>query len=150
MRLISKTPAAIAQIRGTADNAGLSGMVRFYQFSGGVLVEVDVTGLPKNSSGFHGFHIHAGAACKGDDFSATGGHFDTAGKPHPLHAGDLPPLLSRNGRAYLTVLTDRFSISDIVGRTVVVHADSDDFHTQPAGNAGEKIACGVITRNSVR
>ncbi len=146
MRLISQWPAAIARIKGNESNSGLRGVVRFYQFTGGVMVEADITGLPNNGAGFHGFHIHSGAACKEDDFSTTGGHLDLAGRPHPLHTGDLPPLLSRNGRAYLAVLTDRFSISDIAGRTVVIHHGADDFHSQPAGNAGEKIACGVIQR----
>ena len=63
---------------------------------------------------------------------------------HPMHSGDLPPLLSATGRAYMAVLTDRFSIGQIIGKTVVVHSRADDFQSQPAGNAGEKIACGVI------
>lgn len=62
------------------------------------------------------------------------------------HAGDLPPLLSCQGNAYLSVKTDRFSVNEIIGRTVVIHSNPDDFHTQPAGNAGKKIACGVIQR----
>lgn len=63
---------------------------------------------------------------------------------HPKHAGDLPPLLACQGSAYLSVKTDRFCVEDILGRTVVIHSDPDDFHSQPAGNAGKKIACGVI------
>lgn len=144
MRLLSKPPMAIARLRGNRDNAGLHGVVRFYQFPGAILVEANIKGLPNHSSGFFGFHIHTGGGCSG--FSATGGHYDPVGKPHPYHAGDLPPLLSRSGRAYIAVMTDRFSIADIVGRTVVIHSEADDFCSQPAGNAGEKIACGVIER----
>ncbi len=146
MQLISKRPVATAQMRGNRENAGLKGVVRFYQFPGGILVEADIVGLPNNDSGFYGFHIHSGANCGGKDFSQTQGHLGEDNAPHPRHAGDLPPLLSRNGRGYLAVMTDRFSISDILGRTVVIHSQSDDFKTQPAGNAGEKIACGAIVR----
>lgn len=65
---------------------------------------------------------------------------------HPKHAGDLPPLLECKGQAYLSVKTDRFTVDEIIGRTVIIHSDSDDFSTQPTGNAGRKIACGVIRR----
>ena len=146
MQIISRRPVAVARIRGGRDAFGLSGTVRFYQFPGAVLVEADISGLPDNGSGFYGFHIHEGFACAGEGFSATGGHFNPTNMPHPYHAGDLPPLLAHNGRAYLAVMTDRFSLRDIMGRTVVVHGMPDDFQTQPAGNSGEKIGCGVIQR----
>ena len=146
MRINIGKPSAYAKITGDGAAQGLTGTVRFYQFPGGVLVEADVLGLPNNADGFYGFHIHEGAACSGDGFSSTGSHYDPTGQPHPRHAGDLPPLLSRGGRAYMTVMTDRFSISEIVGRTVAIHGNSDDFRSQPAGNAGSKIACGVICR----
>jgi len=61
-----------------------------------------------------------------------------------LHEGDLPPLMSYSGKAYMAVITDRFMINDIVGKTLVIHSDRDDFTTQPSGNAGTKIACGEI------
>ena len=140
MRYYFSKPKAYAKIGGQT----VSGTVKFYQLPGGVLVEADITGLPENRSGFYGFHIHAGEACKGSGFAATGSHYDPANRPHPQHAGDLPPLLARRGRAYLAVVTDRFSLADVVGRTVVIHGQADDFYSQPAGNAGDKIACGVI------
>lgn len=139
-------PSAVAVIRGDRGNPLLKGTVRFYQKPYGVLVETDVSGLPNNSSGFFGFHIHDGSSCMGEGFPATGSHYDRGKHPHPRHAGDLPPLLSYGGRGYMAVISDRFSIRDIIGRTVVIHANADDFLTQPSGNAGEKIACGVITR----
>lgn len=77
-------------------------------------------------------------------FSGTGSHYNPVERVHPKHAGDLPPLLECQGNAYLSIRTDRFSVSDVVGRTVVIHSDPDDFHSQPAGNAGMKIGCGVI------
>jgi len=125
---------------------GLTGTVKFYQQPGGVVVVAYISGLPRNGSGIYGFHIHEGAACSGTDFAASGGHYNPGGVPHPRHAGDLPPLLSCGGRAYMAVLTDRFSVRDVLGRTVVIHSREDDFRTQPSGDPGEKIACGVIHR----
>lgn len=144
MQINFKRPAAIARIKGGKMAAGLSGVVKFHQTHGGILVEANIYGLPNNDNGFYGFHIHNGSACAGEGFSSTGGHYDPVGMPHPRHAGDLPPLLSNGGKAYLQVLTDRFSIPDVIGRTVVIHSQPDDFRSQPAGNAGEKIACGTI------
>lgn len=146
MKLISKRPVAIARMQGGVGNTGFRGVVRFYQFLGGMLVEVDVCGLPDNGVGFYGLHIHEGGECSGTDFSSAGSHLGGNFTPHPRHAGDLPPLLSYNGRAYLAVMSDRFSLTDILGRTVVIHGKPDDFHTQPAGNAGQRIACGAICR----
>ena len=145
MRIQLNQPSAVARLRGGKDAVGLSGTVRFFQQPGGVIVEIRVSGLPYNSTGMYGFHIHEGVACSGIDFSATGGHYNPKGMPHPRHAGDLPSLLSCGGRAYLAVMTDRFSVQDILGRTIVIHGMADDFASQPSGNAGEKIACGVIT-----
>lgn len=139
-------PNAIAVIRGSEAYPHLQGQVRFYQQRNCVLVEANVQGLPANETGFFGFHIHAGGACSGADFADTGSHYNPAETLHPSHAGDLPPLLSCHGNAYLTVATGRFRVGDIIGRTVVVHDGADDFTTQPAGNAGTKIACGVIRR----
>ena len=126
---------AMACIRGD----GIRGAVRFSSRPQGVLVTVEVLGLP---DGFHGFHIHAGPDCGGEAFSHTGSHFGAGS--HPDHAGDLPPLLSCGGRAFLSVVTGRFCIGDILGRTVVIHSLPDDFRSQPAGDSGEKIACGKI------
>lgn len=138
--------SAVATIRGDRNNPMLRGAVRFYQRPYGVLVEAQVSGLPNSPDGFFGFHIHDGSSCAGERFPATGNHYDKRSDQHPRHAGDLPPLLSYGGRAYMAVVTDRFSIRDIMGRTVVIHGNTDDFRTQPSGDAGEKIACGVITR----
>ena len=146
MRFIKQIPTAVAILEGNREHCGLQGTVRFYQYHCGVLVEAEVLGLPQNNTGFFGFHIHSGDSCSGADFSATGGHLTSADVSHPRHMGDLPPLLSYNGRGYMAVMTDRFSIRDILGRTVVSHRETDDFTTQPAGNAGEKICCGVIRK----
>lgn len=149
MRCCKNKPGAVARIVGGEEAPRLSGCVRFYQENGCVLIVADISGLPKGrGTGFFGFHIHQGRACTGEGFSGTEGHYNPLGlgQGHPEHAGDLPPLLSCQGNAYLSVKTDRFSVNEIIGRTVVIHSDPDDFHSQPAGNAGEKIACGVIQR----
>ncbi len=137
-----RLPALAAVIQGGEGNRYLQGTVKFFQMPGGILVEAEISGLPGN--GFFGFHIHEGGSCEGPTFAATGSHYDPTNMPHPMHVGDLPPLLSAGGKAYMTVLTNRFSMREIAGRTVVIHSSPDDFRTQPAGDSGEKIGCGVI------
>ena len=93
-----------------------------------------------------GFHIHEGTRCSGtsvDHFADAGSHYNPSNCPHPMHAGDLPPLFVNNGRAWFATITPQFTVS---GHTVIVHSDPDDFHTRPSGNSGEKIACGMIKR----
>jgi len=140
----NRRPNARAIITSREPYLHVRGEVLFYQERNGVLVTAKVSGLPQNGTGFYGFHIHEGNSCDGAGFADTGGHYNPDSLPHPSHAGDLPPLLSNKGNAYMSVRTDRFRIKDIIGRTVVIHAGPDDFHTQPSGDAGEKIACGVI------
>lgn len=135
---------AAALMRGGDIAPYIFGRVEFFQKENCVLVVVNIGGLPKNNSGFYGFHIHSGSSCLGVDFSESGSHFNPANKPHPNHSGDLPPLLACGNTAYLQVLTNRFRVSDILGKTVIIHSNPDDFTTQPSGNAGTKIACGVI------
>lgn len=72
------------------------------------------------------------------------GHYNPNHTEHPNHAGDLPPLLSNNGYAFLGFYTNRFHPEDVIGRTIIIHVNPDDFVSQPSGNAGEMIACGVI------
>ncbi len=134
-------PAAVAWIRG---EGRLQGSVRFYPIPQGTRVVAEIVGLPKNDTGFFALHIHEGGDCGGEAFANTGGHWNPNGRPHPLHKGDLPPLMSKNGKAWLAVETGRFQPWEAVGRTVVIHGGADDFHTQPAGNSGKKIGCGVI------
>ena len=139
-------PDAIAVIRGGADVPGLIGEVRFFQNKDSVTLSVGIDGLPYSESGFYGFHIHEGDSCTGTGFADIGKHYNPTTLTHPMHSGDLPPLLLCNGGARMTVMTDRFRIGDIIGKTVVIHDMPDDFTTQPSGNAGDKIACGVIRR----
>ena len=145
MQYCRKRPDAVAKIQGGVEASRLSGCVQFFQENGCVLIVAWVSGLPRESeTGFFGFHIHQGESCSGTDFFETGSHYNPTAQAHPKHAGDLPSLLACRGNAYLSVRTDRFSVKDIIGRTVVIHSDPDDFHSLPAGNAGMKIGCGVI------
>jgi Cu-Zn family superoxide dismutase len=101
----------------------------------------------------HGFHIHEVGDCSSGDGMSTKGHFNPFGKPHAHpgsgHAGDLPALKAdKGGRATLDVMVEGITVgpgtASIVGRGLIVHADPDDYKTQPTGNAGARIACGVI------
>ena len=139
-------PNAVAQIHGDSGHSTVRGIVRFFQRENGVIVEAEVMGLPRTETGFFAFHIHEGTNCEGEGFPNTGTHFNPGGVLHPNHAGDLPPLLADHGRAYMKILTGRFHVGEVIGRTVIIHGQPDDFHTQPSGNAGMKIACGVIQR----
>lgn len=142
---------AAACIRGSEKYPCIRGRVLFYQCCGGVIVRAEMTGLPAPNepckSPIFAFHIHNGTECSGnesDPFLNADGHYDPDGCLHPDHAGDMPPLFCANGKAFLAFLTDRFTVAEILGRTVIIHGSPDDFTTQPSGSAGEKIACGVI------
>lgn len=141
------SPSAIAFVTGNEKYPRLHGTVEFYTERDGVVVTATVDGLPANNpSGFFALHIHEGADCGGEHFADTGGHYSRELMEHPNHSGDLPPLLYCDGKANMAVLSDRFTIDEIIGKTVVIHGGADDFYTQPAGNSGERIACGVIRR----
>lgn len=153
--LLSNSPFARARVSGSADYPKIQGSVDFAELDNGVLVIADINGLPtqgdKCSCRVFGFHIHEGDSCTGtknDPFANTKAHFNPSNCPHPCHAGDMPPLFGNSGRAWLAFLTDRFTVSDIIGKTVVIHSGPDDFVTQPSGNSGEKIACGVIEKGT--
>lgn len=146
MKNCSSLPNATAYIKGSDMAPNLSGEVKFYQKNDHVLIIADICGLPQTDTGFFGFHIHEGDKCAGKDFADTKGHYNPTNEPHPRHAGDLPVLLRCGGGAYFSVITDRFTVNDIIGKTVVIHDMPDDFTSQPAGNSGTKIACGVIQK----
>lgn len=127
--------------------------------SGGVKVEVALNGFTMAAAGEHGIHIHAVGMCEAPEFKTAGGHFNPGGKKHGLdnpeghHAGDMPNLdLNADGAAsYETSVSDitldagaANSIFDADGSAVVIHAGPDDMITDPAGNSGARIACGVL------
>ena len=137
-----RLPRAIARVSGGGGNPIIRGIIKFRQVCGGVLVTAEVVGLPHD--GFYAMHIHDGNSCIGADFPASGSHYNPNSVTHPNHAGDLPPLLSNQGKAKMSVLTGRFRVDEVIGKTVIIHSRPDDFTTQPSGNSGEKIACGII------
>lgn len=147
---------AVAMIKGGNGYPGIRGSAMFRQRENGVLVTVSISGLPQGSGScsdkIFAMHIHGGSACSGDtedNFKNSGVHYNPDNCRHPYHAGDLPPLFGCDGKAYLSVLTDRFELNNIIGKTLVIHASYDDFTTQPSGNSGTKIACGVILSTNI-
>ena len=154
---LNGAPEAYADIRGTEEYPEIHGRVTFYDVFGGTVLMAEIYGLPDEDSEtaghFFGFHIHEGRACTGDAsdlLKNTGGHYNPEGKEHPEHAGDLPPLLSTRGAAWMAVYTGRIHPEEVIGKTVVIHLHPDDFHSQPSGDSGVKIACGVIREWKVR
>ena len=148
---IMKKPNAKAAIAGSSNYPQIKGEVYFYQMESNVMVVANITNLPYESGkcggAVLGFHIHSGLSCTGnetDSFADAMTHYNPLGCPHPFHSGDMPPLFVCKGSAFLTFMTDRFIVREILGRTVIIHSKPDDFTTQPSGNSGEKIACGVI------
>lgn len=142
---------ASAQLQPTAGNTA-AGTVNFTQKGDKVLVEADVTGL---TPGEHGFHIHEKGDCSAADATSAGAHFNPSGQPHgnpagtAHHVGDLPMLVAdAAGRARLSVEVDSIALAEgpanIVGKGVIVHQKADDYQTQPTGNSGGRVACGVI------
>lgn len=143
-------PSATATLAPTQGNTA-AGTVSFAERDGKVLVEADINGL---TPGLHGFHVHDKGDCSATDGSSAGGHYNPTGAQHgsptsPMHHnGDMPVLVAdAAGHAKLKVELASLALqgpTSIVGRAVVVHAAADDFQTQPAGNSGARIACGVI------
>lgn len=153
LSILRGRPQAAASIAGSEDYPGISGTVRLYPSNAGVIVLAQVSGLPQSDISCQervfGFHIHEGAHCGGnmdDPLADAMSHYNPNGCGHPYHAGDLPPLFGNNGLALSLFLTNRFSIDEVIGRTVIIHDRPDDFTSQPSGNSGTKIACGVIRR----
>jgi Cu-Zn family superoxide dismutase len=149
-----KVKRAVAELV-SANNANVRGTVEFKAVKGGVMVKVDVRGL---TPGPHGFHVHAGAVCDANDpagpFVSALGHFNPDGDPHgspatdPHHDGDMGNLVADSkGRAKATLFLDDVSLAGpegFVGHTVIIHANPDDLVTQPTGNSGPRVACGLI------
>ena len=143
---------ATAQLQPTKGSKTF-GEATFEQVGSKVRVVVFVQGLKPEQE--HGLHIHEVGDCSSGDGMSAKGHFNPFGKPHghhgtpERHAGDLPALKAgKDDRAKVDVMLDVITIAagpaSIVGRGLIVHADPDDYKTQPTGNAGARIACGVI------
>jgi Cu-Zn family superoxide dismutase len=149
------SPTAKAALK-NADGKEI-GMATFTPAKGGVKVHVAVSGL---TPGKHGIHIHAAGKCEPPDFKSAGGHFNPSGKHHGLknpegaHAGDMPNLsVGKNGKGTGTFTARGATLGDgtgslfgAEGTALVIHADPDDEKTDPAGNSGARVACGVIEK----
>ena len=141
---------AVAVLHATAGNT-VQGTVTFTQEEGGVRVVANLTGVP---AGEHGFHIHEFGDCSAPDGASAGGHFNPDNMTHGAqsaatrHVGDLGNVTAEaSGNVTLNLLDAKMSLNGphtIIGRGVILHANPDDFKTQPTGNAGGRIACGVI------
>ena len=147
-------PQAVAELQPTRGSKA-AGTVRFYQLEDKVRVVAKVSGLAPGRE--HGFHIHEAGDCSSGDGMSAKGHFNPGRMPHghfsshERHAGDLPALKADQGGASgLQVDLDLMTVdpgpASIVGRGLIVHAEPDDYRTQPTGNSGARIACAVIRR----
>lgn len=130
----------------------LKGMIHFTEEDGKMKIETFVDGL---KPGPHGFHIHETGDCSAKDFSSAGGHFNPtsaqhgSAQGHKRHAGDLGNLVANNKlKAYTTIEVEGITLqsgdNNIIGKAIIIHKDKDDLKSQPTGNSGGRIACGVI------
>jgi Cu-Zn family superoxide dismutase len=141
---------AQAALKGAGKDSKVKGVVHFTEENGKVSVEVIAEGL---KAGPHGFHIHEGKDCTGD-FSSAGGHFNPTAKVHGApdasahHAGDLGNIVAdKNKKVQQTLTLEGATLTgtdSLIGKTVIIHQDRDDLKSQPAGNSGKRIACGVV------
>jgi Cu-Zn family superoxide dismutase len=145
-------PSAMAQVSPTQGQRA-SGMVMFHDMGGHVMAHARLSGLQPNAE--HGFHVHEKGDCSAPDATSAGGHYNPGSQPHgpqdaAHHAGDMPNVRTdANGNVDVRIMLSGVSVggaNDVVGRAVVVHAQPDDYRSQPAGNSGARIACGVIAR----
>ena len=144
---------AVAVLHPTVGNK-VSGTVTFTDEADGVKVRAEITGLPP---GNHGFHVHEFGDCSAADATSAGAHFNPTKQPHAgpdapaRHVGDMGNVQAdTSGKAALEYVDHQISLTNdqrsVIGRSVVVHAKADDLKSQPAGDSGARIACGVIGR----
>lgn len=144
---------ATAAMAGTAKFKGVKGTVDFKEVDGGIEITANLEGLKK---GDHGFHIHEKGDCSAPDAKSAGDHFNPSGHKHGApdaaehHEGDLGNLTAdKSGKATKTFTMKGITLGDgdtsIVGKGFIIHEKADDMKTQPTGNAGARVACGVIT-----
>lgn len=143
----------VAEVRGGPLAPGIRGTITLRAVEGGTWVSVRLEGLPGYTQGPPptgplGFHLHENGSCEVGDpnqpFMAAGGHYNPDGQPHGNHAGDFPVLFSNGGRAEMAFFTSRFRPQDVAGLAVIIHQHPDDYRTQPAGDSGPRLACGIL------
>ena len=130
----------------------VEGLIHFSELRGITSVNGTVTGLKPNAP--HGFHVHEKGDCSTPDFSSAGGHFNPTNQPHGAHGsglhhlGDMPQLMAdASGTAKVSFNSQTLKlrgVNSIIGKSVIVHRDPDDVNHQPVGNAGPRLACGVV------
>lgn len=147
---------AFATIKGGPLAPQIRGIVWFIDVPNGTEVCANITGLPpyqpakdgKPPIGPHGFHLHEFGSCQIEDpqtpFKSAGEHWNPTNQPHGNHAGDFPVLFTNNGHARMCFFTNKFTVKNILYKAVIIHENPDDYRTQPAGDAGKRLACGVI------
>ncbi len=153
-----RNPAAFSIMKGGPLAPNLRGMVYFFNVPDGVQACAFIAGLPKYEPGEgdnqpigpHGFHIHEFGNCKVGDpnnpFKEAGDHWNPTNQPHGNHAGDFPVLFSNDGTAIVCFFTNKFKTQDAIGKSIIIHQNPDDFKSQPSGNAGKRLACGIIQK----
>lgn len=141
-------PGASALLQARSGSS-VSGNVLLTQMGDKLRLDVTASNV---APGEHGFHIHEAGDCSSPDAASAKGHYNPSGKRHghhdkaERHAGDLPNLLAdASGNVKYSAEVAGLTLAEVIGRSVVVHADPDDYVSQPAGNSGKRIACGVIT-----
>lgn len=148
-------PAATAALS-PLGTSGVNGELAFFPTDGGVRVEGYVKGLAPNTT--HGFHVHEHGDCSAPDGSSAGNHYNPTSHPHGApgpesHLGDMGNIVSdADGRATVSAFLTGANVGgaqegvNVVGHAVIVHAQTDDLATQPTGNSGGRVACGVVTK----
>ncbi len=151
---LAKGPKAGAALESRSGST-VTGKVTFTQHGNKVAMKVVVNGL---TPGNHAIHLHDKGDCSAADAMSAGGHWNPSAEDHgkwahaPFHHGDIGNLVANaKGKAELNMKSELWTLgdgksSDVVGRSVIVHAKEDDFTTQPTGNAGGRVACGVIQK----
>lgn len=151
-----------AVIKGGPLAPNINGIVTFSNAMGGTMVTATIYGLPEyqpatnggSPIGPFGFHLHENGSCEvgnpSSPFEAAGSHWNPTNQPHGNHAGDFPVLFSNNGYSYMAFYSNRFRPEDVIGKAVIIHENPDDYRSQPSGNAGNRLACGVITNLETR
>ncbi len=147
----SYLPQAMVIIKGSEKYNKINGKAYLYSFKNGTIFKVEIEGLPNvNKNNFFGFHIHEGPECgsgkEEKPFEIAGDHLNLENDKHPNHIGDLPMIYSNGGYAYMEFFTSRFKPSDVINHVLMIHENMDDLMTDPAGNSGERIACGKIVK----
>ena len=151
--VVEAAPALVATATLMPREGGtVAGEVTFTEQDGAVAIVAHITGAP---AGTHGFHVHDVGDCSSADFTSAGGHFDPTGMPHggpadlERHAGDLGNVeVLEDGTAHHEATSSTITVAagpnSVVGRGVILHEKADDLVSQPTGDAGGRIACGVI------